>query len=208
MKNLVLLLSCCFLSMSVLGSTYKKAKLLYIDGTEKEGFVKVPKLSSDKYISFKESKESEREKVPSEELHLLYVYVQDQVLEYEQVRTYKQTLRGTKISHPLWLEVLRRGRATLYFATGMGIMEIDEGTGQRLTWINPPDNLWYCLRKNEEAATLVSWTFPGCVNKNNILRKKGAKYFSDNPGLSRKIKKKQYKWDEIETIVDIYNGNM
>ncbi len=111
----------------------------------------------------------------------------------------KKAIDGIKAEKILDLPTI-----TLYRVYSSSSMTVKQGGGGYGN-VDVSDTFWYCKRPNEDVATVVSWTFNTQVNKNNIFRKNAAEYFKDYPELSKKIKDKDYKHDDILEVVEKYN---
>jgi len=94
----------------------------------------------------------------------------------------------------------------VYSTSGMTVSQgTNAGGGAIYGNVDVSDTFWYCKRPGEDIAFIVSWTFNTQVNKNNIFRKNAAEYFKDYPELSQKIKNKDYKYDDLLEVVQLYN---
>jgi len=121
------------------------------------------------------------------------------------IKGYKNANNKKVAKDPIKAEkILELPSITLYRAYAASSFTTSGGTNQYAT-VDVSDTFWYCLRPGEEVAYIVSWTFNTQINKNNIFRKNAAEYFKDYPELSQKIKNKEYKYDDIEEVVTMYN---
>ncbi len=98
----------------------------------------------------------------------------------------------------LWLLVSRRGATTLYTYDGLDIFM---GAGN--TEIDKFQRYWFCIKPGEETAVVVSST--DRKNKKAAFIQAAVNYFKDDADLVKKIQSEQYKWNDMEAIVDEYN---
>lgn len=119
------------------------------------------------------------------------------VIAYERVKAYKNAKNKKIAKEDAFLEVVYNGEnIKLFHAYQNSSYYRNVAT----------DEYYFCLRPGEEAAHIVSWIFGGQVNKNAIFRKVAADYFKDYPELSQKIKKREYKYQDIIDVVVEYDN--
>lgn len=190
--SLIILLT--FLYSNLAAGTFLKAKIVFKDGKELDGFIK-PINPSDKIITFKENLEGNKVSFDSDLIEKLLIYFTDGTVEYIRLKTYNWNHK--KIYSASWLEVIEKGHASLYFAF------VDGGMSSSGSII-PGDKYWLCHRPGEEAASVVSHVI-GKVNANQTFKLKASEFFSDYPELSEKIRNKTYRYDELIFVVKEYN---
>lgn len=189
----------------MLGSTalhaakFFPAKLVFTDGRELKGLATGPKQPNDKTIDFKQDEKGEKQTFKSEELKMIVFYFDDETVELERVKYYNMT--GKKIMpDAVWLQVLERGHATVYYYGSTGKV-VSYGVKTRTEL---PERWWLCIRPGEEAAKIVSYAFG--INPNSFFRQHAPKYFADHPSIPGRITEKEYKFDDIIAVVKEYNN--
>jgi hypothetical protein len=177
---------------------YIPAKLVFADGKELKGLATAPKQANDKTIDFKENEKSDKQTFKSDQLKMMILYFDDETVELERVKYYN--MNGKKIvADPAWLQVLERGHVTLYYYGNAG-KTVSYGSKTRTEL---PERWWLCIRPGEEAAKIVSYAFG--MNPNAFFKQAAPEYFSNHPTIPAKIKNKEYKYDDILTVVKEYN---
>ena len=128
------------------------------------------------------------------------------------IKAYKNAYNKKVAKKPIKAEqILDLPNIKLYRAYSNSTMRTNIGPmagggGSIYTNVDVSDTFWYCLRPGEDVATMISWTFNTQINKNNVFRKNAQKYFKDSPGLSNKIKNRDYKHSDIIQVVEDYNS--
>lgn len=121
------------------------------------------------------------------------------------IKGYKNANNKKVAKDPIKAEkILDLPSITLY-RSFVGSSFTTSGGGNQLATVDVSDTFWYCKRPGEDVAFIVSWTFNTQVNKNSIFRKNAAEYFKDYPELSQKIKDKDYKYDDLLEVVQLYD---
>lgn len=164
------------------------------DNTERFGQAMKPNML-DKTIDFV-SKNSERIILKSDEIKSIEFTEDGKTVRFERILTYRNYSNKNINKTKSWLEVKNSGYVTLYFGFQRGI--------------NTPNmNLWYCLRKDETVAYFISMKYSGglvmTVGTGSEFVKNASFYFSDYPDLVSKIQSKEYKFNDLNTIVEVYN---
>lgn len=195
MKKIVISMFLILTIQIISASGYTTCKLIMNDNTEKLGQALKPNMM-DKTIKFI-SENSQRIKLKSDEIQSIEFIEDGRTVKYDRVLTYRNYSNKNINKNKSWLEVLKSGYVTLYFGFQQGIN-------------SPNMNMWYCLRKNEKVAYFISMKYSGglvmTVGTGNEFVKNASFYFSDYSDLVGKIKSKEYKFDDLSTIVDVYNG--
>jgi len=132
-----------------------------------------------------------RAKVPTVDVKAFTIYESGKIRNFEKIKAYKNAKNIKPDKRELFAEILYKGENIALF---YGIYGMDS------QW---NDLRFYCLRKGEETASIVSFIFGN--TKNLVFKKVGAKYFSDYPGLSKKIKNKEYTYKDIVEVVQEYD---
>ncbi len=185
----------CFVCISQLLHSQKpfQATLYFTDGSVRTGFAELVNTFESKFVFFREDANSKTEKIPSVQIKRIVYDNGDEVHEYDCLKVFFG-INKKKPKGPFFLKLLQRGYASLYMiktymtATNGHVVSFDD---------------YYIIREGESGAKLISSV--GALNKNNIFRSRAPKYFSDHKELALQIKKKKYKWNDIEQVVKIYN---
>jgi hypothetical protein len=204
-KKVILISVCLFTSLQLAYSAdYYKAKLFYANGNIIEGLAQIPAASTVKAILYKPDDNSKKQQINSTDLTKVIFYGEGDSMIIEQISA-KNILNETKINQAIWMIKMIDGYASLYFFTEGGGMSYYNHNAR----INMPGMIKYaCIRKGEQAATIISFHAPKGVNSfnnNNLFKKNGANYFSDYPELSAKIANKEYTYMDIDKVMDEYN---
>ncbi|MFP5470566.1 MAG: hypothetical protein ACLGGV_03145 [Bacteroidia bacterium] len=193
MKNLLITLSLILVTLTTFSQDYYPIEITYKDGTVKIGEAKFLVSLNDKKIFFKNNGEEE---ILSDELKSITYKIDGRIVVFDRLPTY-YGLKHNKIGPESWLEVKVKGFATLYIVkAAVSHMAGGSKTGGVFTD-------FYCYREGEAAAKLISSV--GDAANNSTFKLFAAKYFSDYPELSEKIKSKVYKYDQIIEVVEEYN---
>lgn len=139
---------------------------------------------------------------------------------YTKTKVYKAKGKETKIAKEGWICKTIEGKVSLYLGgVAYGIKDdkiegdvIKEGNTKadkikirKMKVVSKQVN-HYLKRKNEDYPTLVSMSSNGAsVGFNTFFREFGVYYFNDNQEIAKKIEEKEYKYDDIEEVVNLYN---
>lgn len=140
-------------------------------------------------ISYKSG--GKKVKVPIGDIKAFTIYEPGKIRNFEKIKAYRNTKNIKPDNRVLFAEILYKGENIDLF---YGIYGMDS------QW---SDLRFYCLRKGEETASIVSFIFG--KTKNQAFKKIGAEYFSDYPELSQKIKTKKYTYKDIIEAVREYD---
>jgi len=175
---------------------FYKATMVFNDGHEAEGLVTLPEKPTDETIRYKENDDAKAVKYKSEELMRLVFPASDgNTVVFERVPSQKGILNHKTMV--IWLQVAKRGYATLYFCDWKSAM--GTGGGMMVTY----DRYWYVMREGETASTIVAWS--GWGTAEHDFRKRAGEYFKDDAELAAKIGDKQFKREDIYKLLDEYN---
>lgn len=191
-----------FLSLLVPASAkYVPATIIYNDGNQKEGFAKQLKGYSDEFIFFKESENSEVEKISSSVLKTIIIQSdKDGYKEYDWLCPKRMTnKKKIKLAEPKWIPVLKRGIVTLYGYTSEGF--VIETSLTVSVWTS--DNFYYAYREGEDGAMWIHWEMGGTAN-NAMFQFVAQDYFADYPELAEKIKNEEYTYKDMLTVFKVY----
>lgn len=132
-----------------------------------------------------------------------------QEFEETSIITYTNAMNRRIAKKPKKAEIiLKLPNITLYRILEASKMNIDHstGTGRVKGFVDVSDTYFLCIRPGEEVASFISWTFNTQINKNSIFRKNARQYFKDHPELVEKIKNREYKYEDIIEVVQIYDA--
>lgn len=179
------------------------------------GLVKFPG-SADKKVKIKVGEENE--KYASKDLDSIQIFDGNKKLSYTFVWTktkvYKKKGTEFKIIDENWICKMIEGKASLYIGgEEYGIKEVkvdDEKTKEKVKEekmkVVSRDVNHYLKRSNEDYPVLVSMSSNALsAGYNAFFREYGVYYFKDNPEIAKKIEDKEYKYDDIEKVVALYN---
>lgn len=188
----ILILFALFLSLTAHAATYYDATIVFTNGKSKTGLVESP--FGGEYIFFKSSKDAQAEKIEASTVSKITFTIEKEKKEYHQLKVYLGWGQ-TRISEPMWLEVVVKGRATLY---------VNRTTMSSANKLNSAGFLdYYCIRAGEPAAKMIANV--STMNNNQTFRAKAPLYFQDYPELAAKIKSKEYTWKDLIPVVEEYN---
>lgn len=179
------------------------------------GIVKFPGFASKKVkIKVGES----NEKYASKDLDSIQIFDANKKLSYTFVWTktkvYKKKGTEFKIIKENWICKIIEGKASLYLGgEDYGIKEVkvkNEETNEKIKEpkmeVVSKDVNHYLKRSNEDYPVLVSISSNGFSAGFNVFFKEyGVYYFSDSPEIANKIQDKEYKYSDIEKVVNLYN---
>ena len=147
-------------------------------------------------LRFKETKDVKSHYVRSDTIKTVLYDLGGKFLEYDVRNVY--TTPTHKTVQQWFLLVRQRGYATLYTYVDMDVMMTGDGGH-----LNTFHGNWACVRPGETIATTISGSER--KNKHGVFTAAAAEYFKDDPMLVAKITGDQYKWDDMEKIVEEYN---
>jgi len=196
MKTLLTLSLGLLLHFAASAEKFYKATIVFNDGHSVEGLATLPEKPTDETIRYKENDDAKAVKYKSEELmRLVFPESNGNNITFERVMSQKGIL--THKTLVIWLQVAKRGYATLYFCdwkTAMGT-----GGGMMVGY----DRYWYVMREGETASTIVAWS--GWGTAEHDFRKRAGEYFKDDAELATKLDNKQFKREDIYKVLEEYN---
>jgi hypothetical protein len=183
---------------------YYSARVYFNSGSVKRGLATFVENGPNDFILFKENEESEAEKIGSNSIVKIIYTFDKKDYEYAFLKVYKGW-KQAEITGPIWLEVVKKGPATLYLTSTVlsSPREISVSTGLVTGGGSATFHDYYIMRKGEPAAKLIATI--SSLNNNQTFKAKAPLYFSDYPELAKKIEDKTYTWKNLEEVVDIYN---
>ena len=179
------------------------------------GIVKFPGFE-DKKVKIKVGEENE--KFASADIDSIQIFDSNKKLSYTfiwtKTKVYKKKGTEFKIIDERWICKTITGKVSLFISgEEFGIKEVkveDEKTKEKIKEnkmkIVSKDVNHYMQRKNEDYPILVSVSSNAfSAGYNAFFKEYGVYYFSDNPEIAKKIEEKEYKYDDIEKVVNLYN---
>lgn len=133
---------------------------------------------------------------------------------WTKTKVYKKKGTEFKVIKERWLCKTMSGKASLYLGgEEYGIKNVkvkDEETNEKIKEakmeVVSKEVNHYLKRKNEDYPILVSVSSNAfSAGYNAFFRNYGVYYFNDSPEIAKKIDEKEYKYDEIEKVVNLYN---
>lgn len=159
------------------------------------------------------------EKYDANTIDSIQIYDADKKLSYTflwtKTKEYKKKGTEHKVLKERWLCKTISGKASLYLGgEEYGIKEIkekDEDTKEKIKkskmQVVTKTVNHYLKRNNEDYPTFVSISSNALsVGYNAFFKRYGFYYFNDNPEIANKINDKEYTYDDIEKVVNLYNA--
>lgn len=159
------------------------------DGSTREGQIKGwgNQLWGFNKITYKVNGKSEN--VAIKDVARFTVYEPDDIRNFEKIKGYRNFNNKRVDKNDLYAEVLYSGENIILYYGHYG-----------MEWT---DARFYCLRKEEKIASIVSFIFAN--TKNQVFKRQGAAYFADYPELSEKMKSGEYTYKDIVKVVRLYD---
>lgn len=199
MKKSILIIIISILAVNLYGKEkFYEAELHFKNGETKNGYAALLHGMPGKFVMFKPDLDAKESKIESTKLNKVVYRNNNKELVYVQLKIYKGWAQK-KIIGPVWAELVKKGHASLYVTT----TEVKSGAGFGGFIHSSTFHDYYCIRPGEAAAKIVSAV--AAANNNQTFKAKASAYFEDYKELAQKIKKKEYKWRDLETVVDLYN---
>jgi hypothetical protein len=199
MKKLLLplLLLMFFSSKSFAADQYLKASVYLKDGSVKQGMASNVLAETGEFLLFKVSEKAKEEKIESSLVKRIVYTIDDEKYELAYIKVYAGW-KQVEIKGPIWLQLVKKGYATLYVTT-----TVFQPTALNTTTGSATFHDYYIIREGEPAAKLYATI--STLNNNQTFKAKAPLFFADYPELAEKIKNKTYTWKNLEEVVDIYN---
>ncbi|KIC01828.1 hypothetical protein OA88_12175 [Flavobacterium sp. JRM] len=179
------------------------------------GVVKFPGVA-DKKVKIKVG--DENEKYASKDIDSIQIFDQNKKLTYvfvwTKTKVYKKKGTEFKIIDESWICKIINGNVSLYLGgEEYGIKEVkveDEKTKEKIKEnkmkVVSKDVNHYMKRSKEDYPVLVSISSNALsAGYNAFFREYGVYYFSDDSEIAKKIDDKEYKYYDIEVVVNLYN---
>ena len=210
LRNLVLLLlTVLFLNLAFAGETYS-ATITYLDGVEKPVSIEFPLVSNTKEITIIQAQGKE-EKVRSDLLSAIDFKTpngKEYRLERIYVTTYGKKHKETFTSiNMVWAYRLRTNSKMDYYAIGSEYRVRKKEKDMEVISKGALGQVMHCFqRPGEEAATSVHSSTGGgvIVGKEKYFLNSLTAYFSDNPGLVKRIEEGEFEEESLLTLYEAY----
>jgi hypothetical protein len=191
MKSIAILVAMFFCCSFANAGQYMQAKIIFRNDSVLTGLASLPNDPPDAPIFYKEDKKAKSRKIVYTDIKtIIYFFESGKTLEYDVVWT--DIGSGRNHHQEKYLKAVVRGAVTLYTHVAFnGPNKYDQ------------DTYFLCLRPGEETVTLISGSFG--KYKKDLFRQAFAEYFKDDPELVSKIMAGQYKWSDMDQIVNEYN---
>ncbi|HEX2975987.1 MAG TPA: hypothetical protein VHO68_08615 [Bacteroidales bacterium] len=197
MKKLILPLLLMWLSVTAFSAgQYYKAVVYMKDGSVKHGLA-TDVMNEKEFIVFKINEKAKDEKIEFNLVKKMVYTIDNENYELVYIKVYAGW-KQVEIKGPIWLQLVKKGPATLYVTT-----TVMGGAPTNKTAGTATFHDYYIMRDGEPAAKLFATI--STLNNNQTFRAKAPLYFADYPELAEKIKNKTYTWENLEEVVDIYN---
>ncbi|MFQ6602694.1 hypothetical protein [Flavobacterium sp. C3NV] len=198
-----------------LGQQKADAIIFKKDKQQINGVVHFPDFE-DKKVKIKVGEKNE--KYAASEIDSIQIFDAEKKLSYTflwtKSKVYKKKGTEFKVIKEKWLCKTIIGKVSLYLGgLEYGIKEVkvkNEETNEKIKEskmeVVTKDVNHYLKRSNEDYPILVSVSSNGFSAGFNVFFKEyGAYYFSDKPEIVKKIQDKEYKYEDIEKVVNLYN---
>jgi len=191
MKKLYALIVFLMTIGSANAEQYMQAKIIFRNDSVLTGLASLPNDPPDAPIFYKEDKKAKSRKIVYTDVKtIIYYFESGKTLEFDVIWT--DIGSGRNHHQEKYLEVLMRGPVTLYKHVLMnGPNKYDQ------------DTYFLCLRPGEETARVIAGSYGKL--KNDLFRNAISEYFKDDAELVAKVKDGQYKWSDMDKIVNEYN---
>jgi len=174
---------------------YHPCKLVYKNGLSFEAYVKIPDMLDD-YVRYKGHLNNPMRELPSGEFTELVFDKDGGKLTYQQILTYKNYGNKKANENDSWLQVIKTGYLSLYY-------------GYESSMNGPSYKLWYFKKADDSIAYFITMKYSGgigiTIGTGDNFKKNASTYLADYKELSEKILNSEYKFDDIESVVDEYN---
>lgn len=200
-----------------LGMGERKANaIVYKNDKQKiSGIVNFPSFK-DKKVKIKVGEKNEKH--ASADIDSIQIFDENKKLTYTflwtKSKVYKKKGTEFKIIEEMWICKIITGKISLFLGGEIyGIKEVkveNENTNEKIKEnkmkVVSKEVHHYMKRSNEDYPILVSMSSNAIsAGYNAFFKEYGVYYFSDNPEIAKKIADKEYKFDEIEKVVALYN---
>jgi len=198
-SKLLILIIFALISTTTNAADYIPVKLIDTNGKEQTGYAKRIGANPVKHVLFKATKNAKKQRIPSDNLKKIIYSYPDAKVEYDRLRMYNRPLSKKPSKKMYWVKVIKRDYLTIYYVREKAQ---NHNMNPHLT-TRTEGGYWVFYREGEDAATIVS--LGKVLNGNSVFRFSAQRYFKDYPELAAKIKKKEYKWKDIDEVAELYN---
>nr|WP_294931788.1 hypothetical protein [uncultured Flavobacterium sp.] len=171
------------------------------DKQQISGEVNFPKFK-DKKVKIKV--DGKNQKLVSADIDSIQIFdiSKKQVYTFVRTKTKRYKSKGTefKVIDEGWICLIKKGKTSLYLGG------LEYGIKKDSMRVVTHDFNYYLKKKTDDFPILVSTAVNGGgIGFNVFFKEYGQYYFSDNPVIVEKIKNKEYKYEDIQKVVDYYN---
>ncbi|CAL2093301.1 conserved hypothetical protein [Tenacibaculum sp. 190524A05c] len=194
MKNLLFLFFflCC---IDLIGQNIN-ATIHLRDGSTLEGIVAYTNnLTYAEYLYFKKDKNSKKQKLNYKKVDKFFIHEDGENKEYQ--------FKILKHKKPKIFRVVKRGLVSLYYRVITSGVETNLGSQNIHTHLSISKFKEYYISK-EDSHLIEQITFPTSFAREKKFRDKVISYFKDCHTLTNKIKKEEFKMDDIIQVVNYY----
>ncbi|MGJ8665132.1 MAG: hypothetical protein ACSHW7_02095 [Patiriisocius sp.] len=179
---------------------YWQGQIKLVDGTIKEGFVRVPKSCREKKISFLKNEDSKREKIKSEDIEaLLLTSNQGNSYLFENVHWRYMFRNKTTKKKLLLLVEAKNDFATFYKSSQYYFVNYTDGILD-LAYNSNTGDINYLIRKNKNDFATHYYT----RGQAGHFKKKIAEFLDEAPVTVKKVQDKELKREDRVEIVKQY----
>lgn len=203
----------------IIGNKFQKGEIHFEDGTVKKGFVQVPKTDISMSIMFKESLESQEEKIKTITISSFTVYADNgepTVFECVFADLSKNPNKQRVTKYKLSLMVFEKGYATLYMK-GSKYKTLKDGTVEIVSYALQSEGgtpLFYYYLKKQDMDFAVQFDITHTQSRsividfNKDLKKNVAVYFKEYPDLVERVQNGKFSHKSVPELVQEYNNFM
>ncbi len=200
MKKLFMFIVFINVIFSSFGADFAKGKIIYKNGSEREGYIRFLELSEKSFI-FEASIRGERENIPSDSIKTI-IFEDGTELDYWPI--YK-TVFGTHIKQYHWMGVLMRGFVSVYVRETTLGRPMSFGANGTMTSVGGTAIFtdYFVKRETEDGLSIICTV--STLGSNSSFKHYAKKYFEDYPQLVYKIDNNVFTYKDILEAVQFYN---
>jgi len=196
-------------SSSVNAQWYEAAVLVMNDGTVKKGSAQYV-VDTHKRLRFKSSIDGKSESLTHQDIKRITYYFPNDTTIFERL-SYYTNIKSNKLIHDSWFELVQPGYVSIYLvrvSLGGGKTIVKSGSSETPSIDvikHDPAKFkdYYAFKEGEPGGRQISSV--SSMNNNAVFKKFAPIYFSDYPELAEKIKNKEYTYEDILEVTNIYN---
>lgn len=201
MKGIVLLVSMLALIFSTQAQDFRPGSLLTDEGDELHGLIRSDFRPGDEELRFRESESGEIRTLSASTLQRIELTVEHEIrIVFSKERIYESY---SKAGEPRWLQELISGPVSLYALTDGAYLLYCNGN-----FMNLKEQVSFYLKRPDDKAARICGTYEQSafnINADHNFIKLTAEFLSDAPGISERLREREFGILEIPLVVDIYN---